>query len=63
MAVLETANGPVLYTVSRVGGGDLLAFRLGENGSQIQIDAQGLPGTSGSGSPTAGRWWMMRWTP
>ncbi|MBY5935537.1 calcium-binding protein [Tateyamaria omphalii] len=50
MAVLETNNGPVLYTVARFGGGDLVAYRINGNGSLSQIDTQTLPGGAQAGT-------------
>ena len=50
MAVVETNNGPVLYTVARFGGGDLVAYRINGNGSLSQIDTQTLPGGAQAGA-------------
>ncbi|WP_299146559.1 calcium-binding protein [uncultured Tateyamaria sp.] len=50
MIVAETSQGPVLYTVARFGGGDLVAYRINANGSLTQIDTQTLPGGAQAGA-------------
>ncbi len=43
MVVAQTGVGPVLYTVSRLGG-DLLAYRIGADEALALIDSQSMPG-------------------
>lgn len=50
MIVAETDQGSVLYTVSRFGGGDLVAYRINENGTLSQFDTLALPGAARSGT-------------
>lgn len=50
MAVLQTAGGPVLYSVARFGGGDLVAYRIADNGRLNEIDTQILPGGAQAGA-------------
>lgn len=50
MIVAQTNVGPVLYTVSRLGGGDLVAFRINGNGTLTQIDTQAMPGNTAAGA-------------
>lgn len=50
MAIAETAGGPVLYTVSRVAGGGVQAYRIETGGSLTLIDVQGMPGGSHAGA-------------
>lgn len=49
MVVGQTALGPVLYTASRLGGGDLLAYRIAPDGALILIDRQAMPGETRAG--------------
>lgn len=50
MVVAETSAGSVLYTTSRFGGGDLLAYRIGANGGLTQLDSRAIAGTAKAGS-------------
>lgn len=49
MAVVQTTLGQVLYTTSRFGGGDLLAYRIADDGSLGFLDSRAI-----AGSPQAG---------
>ncbi len=50
MVVFETSAGAALYTTSRFGGGDLLAYRIDANGGLTQFDSRAIAGTAQAGS-------------
>ncbi|SFS85832.1 Ca2+-binding protein, RTX toxin-related [Sulfitobacter marinus] len=50
MAVHYTSVGSVLYTTSRFGGGDLLAYRIVADGGLTQLDSRAIAGAAQSGS-------------
>jgi serralysin len=50
MVVFETSAGSILYTTSRFGGGDLLAYRIGADGGLTQLDSRAIAGAAQSGS-------------
>lgn len=50
MVVSETSAGAVLYTTSRFGGGDLLAYQIDANGGLTQLDSRSIAGATQAGS-------------
>jgi len=50
MVVAETSQGRVLYTTSRFGGGDLLAYRIGADGGLTLLDSRAMSGETQAGS-------------
>ncbi len=50
MVVFDTPAGSILYTTSRFGGGDLLAYRIGADGGLTQLDSRAIAGSAQSGS-------------
>lgn len=50
MVVSDTPSGAILYTTSRFGGGDLLAYRIGADGGLTQLDSRAIAGSTQSGS-------------
>ncbi|EEB83747.1 calcium-binding protein [Roseobacter sp. GAI101] len=50
MVVAETSQGQVLYTTSRFGGGDLLAYRIGGDGGLTLLDSRAMSGEAQAGS-------------
>ncbi len=50
MIVVPSSAGPVLYTTSRVGGGDLLAYRIGADGNLTLLDSRAIGGATQAGT-------------
>lgn len=50
MVVAQTTVGPVLYTASRVGGGDISAYRVAPDGGLVLIDTLEMPGGAHPGA-------------
>jgi serralysin len=50
MVVSDTPTGSILYTTSRFGGGDLLAYSIGSDGGLTQLDSRPIAGATQSGS-------------
>lgn len=49
MAVMQTPAGAVLYTASRFGGGDLLAYTIAPDGRLTPLDSRAMPGQPQAG--------------
>lgn len=50
MVVSQSSRGSVLYTVSRVAGGDVVAYLINGNGTLSLLDTQPLPGITQVGT-------------
>ena len=50
IAVVQSTQGPVLYTTSRLGGGDLVAFRIGADGGLVFLDSRAIAGSTQAGA-------------
>lgn len=50
MVVAQSSAGPVLYTMARPGGGDLLAYRIGNDGALALIASRSMPGATQPGA-------------
>ena len=49
MAVVQSSGGAVLYTTSRFGGGDLLAYRIDAEGGLRFLDSRAIAGDTRAG--------------
>ena len=50
MVVFTTSEGAALYTTSRFGGGDLLAYRIDTDGGLTEFDSRAIAGTAQAGT-------------